>query len=341
MLVSHPGTTTLFDRLLAELPVLVADGGLGTSLFALGMAPGACPELLNVDIPELVIEAHEGFLEAGSDIVLTNTFGANRRRLALHGLEDRVAELNVAGAGLVRRLAERFDRPIVVAGSVGPTGDLLAPLGDLDHQTAVDVFTEQMEALVRGGVDVIWIETLSSREELEAAYEAARSSGIPVVATMSFDTHGKTMMGFGPDQLAAWSRDQAVLPAAVGANCGVGAGDVVLAVQELAEAGPGAAIVAKANCGLPAYTEGHLQYPHGPETMPDYVELALRAGARLIGACCGSGPGHIAAIREAVDCRRSARGVTREEIASRLRLAPRPPLSTTRPRIRRSRRRLV
>ena len=339
MPVSQMGTTTLFARLLAELPVLVADGGLGTSLFALGMPPGACPELLNVELPELVIEAHEGFLEAGSDIVLTNTFGANRRRLALHGLEDRVAELNLAGIGLVRRLAGRFARPIVVAGSVGPTGDLLAPLGDLDHRTAVEVFAEQIDALVRGGVDVIWIETLSSREELEAAYEAARPSGIPVVVTMSFDTHGKTMMGFGPDQLAAWSRDQTVFPAAIGANCGVGAGDVVLAVRELAEARPGAAIVAKANCGLPAYTEGHLEYPHGPETMPDYVELAIRAGARLIGACCGSGPRHIAAIREAVDCRRSARRVTREEITRRLRIVPRPERRTSRPRGRRPRRR--
>ena len=341
MSVSPLGTTTLFDQLLAELPVLVADGGLGTSLFALGMPPGACPELLNVDLPELVAEAHQGFLEAGCDIVLTNTFGANRRRLRLHGLEDRVAELNLAGAGLVRRLAARFDRPIVIAGSVGPTGDLLAPIGDLDHRTAVEVFTEQIDALVRGGVDVIWIETLSSREELEAAYEAARSSEIPVVATMSFDTHGKTMMGFGPDQLAAWCRDQVVLPAAVGANCGVGAGDVVLAVRELAEAGPGAAIVAKANCGLPAYTAGHLEYPHGPETMSDYAELALRAGARLIGACCGSGPGHIAAIREAVDCRRPSRRVTREEISTRLRLVPRPEHSATRTRKRRPRRRRV
>ena len=336
---STPVVTTLFDRLLSQSTFLVADGGLGTSLFALGMPPGACPELLNVERPEMVAEAHSGFLEAGCDIVLTNTFGANRRRLALHGLQDRVAELNAAAVTVVRRLADRLERPVAVAGSVGPTGDLLAPLGPLDHGSAVEVFGEQIEALVRAGVDVVWIETMSSREELEAAYEAARTCGAPVVATMSFDTHGRTMMGFGPDQLAAWSRDQAVMPAAVGANCGVGAGDVVLAVRELAEAGPGTAIVAKANCGLPAYTEGHLTYPHGPETMPDYVELAIRAGARLIGACCGSGPRHIAAIREAVDCRRSARRVTREEIARRLPLVARPARpATLRPGRRRRRR---
>ena len=333
---NHIANTSL-DGLLAEAPILVADGGLGTSLFALGMPPGACPELLNVECPEMVIEAHSGFLEAGCDIVLTNTFGANRRRLALHGLQDRVAEINLAAVALLRRLAGRLGRPVAVAGSVGPTGDLLAPLGPLEHGAAVEVFGEQIDALVRGGVDVVWIETMSSRDELEAAYEAARSFRTPVVTTMSFDTHGRTMMGFRPEQLAAWSRAQAVLPAAVGANCGVGAGDVVLAVSELAKADPGTAIVAKANCGLPAYTEGNLSYPHGPEIMPTYVELAIRAGARLIGACCGSGPGHIAAIREAVDCTRPTRRVTREEIARRLPHAPRPSRPATAHRERRRR----
>lgn len=334
---SNPAVNTSFDRLLSEEGILVADGGMGTSLFALGMPPGACPELLNVECPEMVIDAHSGFLEAGCDIILTNTFGANRRRLALHGLQDRVAELNVAAAALLRRLAGQTGRPVAVAGSVGPTGDLLAPLGPLEHDTAVEVFGEQIDALVQGGVDVVWIETMSSMEELQAAYEAARSFPTPVVATMSFDTHGRTMMGFRPDQLAAWSREQPVLPAAVGANCGVGAGDVVLAVSELAEADPGTAIVAKANCGLPAYTEGHLAYPHGPETMDAYADLAIRAGARLIGACCGSGPGHIAAIRDAVDCRRSGRRVTREEIARRLPHAPRPSRPATAKRERRRR----
>ena len=328
----------LFATLLAGRPVLVADGGMGTSLFKLGMPAGACPELLNVECPEMVAGAHKGFVDVGSDIVLTNTFGANRRRLALHGLQDRVEELNRAAVELLRAVIREADRPVAVAGSVGPTGDLLAPLGDLDHETAVDVFTEQIEALVEAGVDVIWIETLSSPEELEAAYQAARPSGVPVVATMSFDTHGKTMMGFGPDQLAVWSRRQVPLPAAIGANCGVGAGDVVLAVHELSEAGPEAAIVAKANCGLPAYTEGHLRYPHGPEAMGDYVELAMRAGARVIGACCGSGPRHIAAIRQAADCQRTVSGVSTEEITQRLGIVPRPVAREGRPR-RRARRR--
>ena len=257
-------TRTTFTRLLAEKPVLIADGGMGTSLFALGMEAGGCPELLNVDDPSLIRTAHKGFLDAGSDIVLTNTFGGTRRRLALHRLEDRVAELNLAATSLLRDLIDQYDRPIAMAGSVGPTGDLFAPLGPLDHDTAVAAFTEQIEALVEGGIDVIWIETISAKEELNAAYEAATAFDLPIVATMSFDTNGHTMMGFSPRQLADWSRGQDVSPAAVGANCGVGAGDVIVAVQELSQAQPNAAIVSKANCGLPAYTDGHLDYPHGP-----------------------------------------------------------------------------
>lgn len=329
---------TTFTRLLAEKPLLIADGGMGTSLFALGMEAGASPELLNVEQPELIRTAHKGFLDAGSDIILTNTFGGTRRRLALHGLEDRVEELNLAACHLLRELIDEYDRPIAMAGSVGPTGDLFEPLGPLDHATAVDAFTEQISALVAGGIDVVWIETLSSREELNAAYEAASAFDLPIVTTMSFDTNGKTMMGFSPGDLAGWSRSQERQPAAVGANCGVGAGDVIVAVQELAMARPAAAIVSKANCGLPAYTEGHLDYPHGPDTMVDYVELAMRAGARIVGACCGSTPDHIAAIIEAAEKYRAAEAISRDEIAKRLWLQPQPEGSDAPRRTRRRRR---
>lgn len=336
MTTQNAAISTTFTRLLAERPVLIADGGMGTSLFALGMEAGACPELLNVEDPELIRIAHRGFLDAGCDIILTNTFGGTRRRLGLHKLEDRVAELNLAATSILGDLTAQYDRPIAIAGSVGPTGDLFVPLGPLDHETAVAAFTEQMDALVEGGVDVLWIETLSSRDELDAAYEAALGYGLPIVTTMSFDTNGYTMMGFSPQDLAVWSRSQAVAPAAVGANCGVGAGDVIVAVQELAQARPNVAIVSKANCGLPAYTEGHLDYPHGPETMVDYVELAMRAGARIVGACCGSTPDHIAAILEAANRYRAAELITREEIAQRLCLQERP---TADPATRRTRRR--
>ena len=318
MLVPYPGTTTLFARLLAEMPVLVADGGLGTSLFRLGMAPGACPELLNVDCPELVMEAHGGFLEAGSDIVLTNTFGANRRRLALHRLEDRVAELNLAAVGLVSRLAARFDRPIVVAGSVGPTGDLLAPLGNLEHRTAVEVFAEQIDALVSSGVDVIWIETLSATEELAAAVEAARLVDLPVVTTMSFDSHGSTMMGVPPTALAEWWTSSETVPAAVGANCGVGPADVVVAASEIHAQNPGLVVVAKGNCGIPQLVDGTLWYPTSTDDMTAYAELAIDAGVRIIGACCGSVPAHIEQIRKAVHRYATERPFDLDEVARRL-----------------------
>jgi len=212
----------------------------------------------------------------------------------------------------------------------------LSPNNTSSHQTRGASFTEQIASLVEGGIDVIWIETLSSREELDAAYEAASAFGLPIVTTMSFDTNGHTMMGFSPTDLGEWSRSQDLKPAAVGANCGVGAGDVIVAVQELAQSAPNAAIVSKTNCGLPAYTDGHLDYPHGPETMIDYVELAMRAGARIIGACCGSTPAHIAAIIEAAEKYRAADAITRDEIARRLWLQPEP---TATPGERRTRRR--
>ena len=161
---------------------------------------------------------------------------------------------------------------------------------------------------------------------------------LPIVTTLSFDTNGHTMMGVSPSDLADWSRAQTLRPAAVGANCGVGAGDVIVAVQELAQAQPNAAIVSKANCGLPAYTEGHLDYPHGPDTMVDYVELAMRAGARIIGACCGSTPEHIAAITQAADAYRANKVIDRQEIADRLWLQPLPE-ATEQPARRRRRRR--
>jgi methionine synthase I (cobalamin-dependent) len=293
--------TTTFSELLHGGRPLVADGAMGTTLFSLGLEGGGCPELLNVEQPDLVEKVHRGFIEAGADIILTNTFGGNRRRLALHHLEDRVTELNSAAVQIARRAADLADRPVAVAGSIGPTGDLFAPLGPLSHEEGVEVFAEQAEALAGAGVDVLWIETISSFEELDAASVAARGTGWPFTATLSFDTAGHTMMGISPTALGEWwsnNRDAA----AVGANCGVGPGDAVAAALGIAAVAPEALTITKANCGIPLYkSEGGLTYPIGPDQMSDYVELALRSGARIIGACCGSTPDHVEAIREAVD----------------------------------------
>lgn len=297
---------------------LVADGGMGTSLFELGLQAGSTPELWNVEHPELVGKVHSGFIEAGADIILTNTFGGTRARLDLDGLGDRVAELNRAGVEVARAAAGQASREVLVAGSVGPTGQLFEPLGPLTHERGVELFTEQVTALSHAGADVIWIETLSSSEELAAAVEAAAATGLPIVSTMSFDTHGKTMMGLPPSELADWWRASGRLPTAIGANCGVGPADVVVAVDELRRADPNVAIVAKANCGVPQMIDGTLWYPTASEDMTPYAELALDAGARIVGACCGSVPEHIAQIRAVVDRHEPKSGIDVAEVAMRL-----------------------
>lgn len=287
--------------LLEEKGRLVADGGMGTSLFELGLQAGSTPELWNVEHPERVAKVHQGFVDAGADIILTNTFGGTRARLDLDGLGDRVAELNKAGVAIALEVAGAVERPVVVAGSVGPTGQLFEPMGPLTHAAAVEVFAEQITALTAAGAQVIWIETLSSTEELAAAVEAARTSGLPIVTTMSFDTHGNTMMGVPPAELAGWWSSQNDRPAAVGANCGIGPADVVVAASELRQADPDLIVVAKGNCGVPQVIDGTLWYPTSSEDMTAYAELALDAGARIIGACCGSVPAHIAQVRQVVD----------------------------------------
>ncbi|MGH8923159.1 MAG: betaine--homocysteine S-methyltransferase [bacterium] len=314
----------VFRDLLSTGRPLVADGAMGTTLFSLGLEGGGCPELLNVEQPDLVEKVHRGFIEAGADIILTNTFGGTRRRLALHRLEERVTEVNAAAVAIARRAADLADRPVVIAGSIGPTGDLFAPLGPLAHEDGVQVFTEQAQALAGAGADVLWIETLSSFEELNAAVEAARTTDLPYTTTLSFDTAGHTMMGISPKALGEWWRDHDHV-AAIGANCGVGPGDAVAAAWEIEAVVPGTITITKANCGIPLYqTEGGLTYPIGPDQMSEYVELALRSGARIVGACCGSTPDHIAAIREAVDGYQPAERPTFDEIGTRLDASIRP-----------------
>jgi 5-methyltetrahydrofolate--homocysteine methyltransferase len=298
---------------------LVADGGMGTSLFEMGLEAGATAELWNVEHPDLVEKVHAGFIDAGADIILTNTFGGTRVRLDADGLGDRVAELNEAGVAVARRAAARAPREVLVAGSVGPTGELFEPLGTLTHDRGVQLFSEQVGALAAAGVDAIWIETLSSTEELAAAVEAASRTGLPIVSTMSFDTHGRTMMGLPPAELAAWWQRSGLTPTAIGANCGVGPADVVIAVDDLRAADPDVPIVAKANCGVPQMIDGTLWYPAAADDMSAYAELALDAGARIVGACCGSVPAHIAQVRAVVDRYRPRDGLDRDEVSRRLR----------------------
>jgi methionine synthase I (cobalamin-dependent) len=290
-----------FHALLEEREFLLADGATGTNYFAMGLMAGDAPELWNVDHPERVRSLHRAFIDAGSDIVLTNTFGGNRYRLALHGAEDRVLELNALAAKHVRAEAAHLDRPVIVAGSMGPTGEIFAPLGELEPSDGEAAFREQAEGLAEGGVDVLWIETMSSHEEVEAAVAGARSTGLPVVCTLSFDTNGATMMGVTP---SAFMKSIEQLDGEVcgcGTNCGVGAAEVAACIVEMAKTlVDGQALVAKANCGIPHWEDGEIRYTGTPQLMADYARLVRAGGANIIGGCCGTTPEHVAAMHHAL-----------------------------------------
>jgi 5-methyltetrahydrofolate--homocysteine methyltransferase len=185
---------------------------------------------------------------------------------------------------------------------MGPTGEIMAPLGPLGFDNARAAFAEQAQSLARGGADVLWAETMSSREEVEAAIAGAATTGLPIVCTLSFDTNGRTMMGFTPADLATLAREIVPHPLACGANCGVGASEVVACILNLATAaGPEVVLVAKANCGIPQFIDGAIRYDGTPELMANYARLALDAGARIIGGCCGTTPEHVRAMRQALD----------------------------------------
>src|SRR5271170_4284429 len=292
---------SMLQTLLAEGRPLLADGATGTNLFAMGLTSGDSPELWNVDHPERIENLHRAFVDAGSDIILTNSFGANRRRLMLHGLEARARELNRLAARNARKVADSAGRPVVVAGSVGPTGDLIAPLGPLSEDEAVDVFFEQIEGLREGSADVAWIETMSAAEEIRAAALAAAKCGMPYTITASFDTAGRTMMGVAPAAFGALVEGFDPVPVAYGANCGVGAADLLAAILAMNPARPGAPLIAKANAGVPQWHGAEIHYSGTPELMQPYAGLAVDCGARIIGGCCGSKPAHVAAMRRGLD----------------------------------------
>src|SRR5215207_1915480 len=280
--------------LLSRKGVLLADGATGTNLFEMGLMSGDPPEMWNLDHPERVRALHQGFVDAGADIILTNSFGGNARRLALHKLEGRVRELNAAAARNARGVADGAGRPVVVAGSVGPTGDLFAPLGPLTEEEAVDIFAEQIEGLREGGADVVWIETMSAPEEMRAAATASARVGMPYTVTASFDTAGRTMMGVTPASMPDFAGTLEPRPVAVGANCGVGASDLLVSVLAITNADPNVIVIAKANAGIPQFHGDHIHYSGTPELMADYARLAIDAGARIIGGCCGTKPAHLA-----------------------------------------------
>ena len=198
-------------------------------------------------------------------------------------------------------MADAADHPVIVAGSVGPTGSLFEPLGELTEADAVESFIEEIEGLVAGGADVAWIETMSAVEEVHAAANAAIAVGVPYVVTCSFDTAGRTMMGLMPGDLTAVFDGIAVPPIAIGANCGVGASDILVSLLAMTEHDPDTAFVSKGNCGIPEFRGAEIHYSGTPELMARYVRLAVAAGARIVGGCCGTSPDHLASMRDALD----------------------------------------
>ena len=292
-----------FEKLLAEKSTLLADGATGTTFFKMGLQSGDAPELWNVDHPDRVASHYQAFIDAGSDLILTNSFGGTRYRLKLHQAGNRVRELNQAGAAILREVADASDRDIIVAGSIGPSGEILAPLGSLEYEDAIEGFAEQAIALEAGGVDVLWIETMSSREEVECAVKAAQQTSLPIVFTMSFDSNGRTMMGVGAADVMRLNQQLGVH--ACGTNCGIGAAEVVITIANMQACKPDpdadVILVAKANCGIPEFVDGEIVYNGTPEIMANYAVLARDAGARIVGGCCGTSPEHVAAMRTALD----------------------------------------
>jgi 5-methyltetrahydrofolate--homocysteine methyltransferase len=313
-----------FQRLLAQRPYLLADGATGTNLFDAGLAAGDAPELWNVDHPDRIEKLHRDMIAAGADIILTNSFGGSSYRLKLHKAENRVAELNELAARIARRAADeehkRSGREIIVAGDIGPSGELFEPLGPLTVAEGTEGFAEQAQALAAGGADCLWVETMSSKDELKAATGGAGRTGLPVVTTLTFDTNGSTMMGVKPAEVASFCQhDLHPHPVAYGANCGIGPSELVATLLNLtAAARPGDIIVAKSNCGVPYFDSGKIRYDGTPEMMARYARLARDAGARIIGGCCGTTPEHLAAIRAALDGYEPGERPTIEQVIEQL-----------------------
>jgi 5-methyltetrahydrofolate--homocysteine methyltransferase len=306
------------DRLLAEKGVLLADGATGTNLFAMGLEAGEAPELWNDTHPDRIAALHQGFVDAGADIILTNSFGGTRHRLKLHHAQDRVFQLNRRAAEIARAVADKAGRKVIVAGSVGPTGELLVPLGALTYEQAVDAFAEQIEGLKAGGAEVAWIETMSAPDEIRAAAEAAIRVGLPYTYTGSFDTAGRTMMGLLPKDIHGVVSTLPEQPVGVGANCGVGASDILASLLDMSAAKPDATIIVKGNCGIPEFRGTEIHYSGTPELMADYVRLAVDSGARIVGGCCGTSFEHLAAMRKALDSHRKDGRPTLETIVERI-----------------------
>ena len=283
-----------------EKGILISDGAMGTMLQGKGLTDGGAPELWNVDNPNAIEEVLEEYAAAGANLITTNTFGGTRGRLQMHGLEDRLFELNKAGAEIARKVADRHPGCYVM-GDVGPSGELMEPMGTMTIDEAKALFSDQIKALVAGGVDAILIETMSDLQEVEAAVSAAKEVApeLPVIVTFSFDTNMRTMMGVKPEVAVKTLAAQGVR--IIGANCGRGVDEMRIIAKELTGARPeGVFIITQSNAGLPKLVGGDFVYDGTPEEMAKYAQDMKDLGVNVIGSCCGSSPAHTKAMAATV-----------------------------------------
>ena len=279
---------------------LVSDGAMGTMLQESGLDDGGAPELWNVEHPDRIEAVLEAYAAAGANLITTNTFGGTAGRLAMHGLEDRLYELNKAGAEVARKVADRHPNCFVM-GDVGPSGELMDPMGTLTLESAKEIFSAQIKALVDGGVDAILIETMSDLAEVEAAVNAAKEVAphLPIITTMSFDTNLRTMMGVKPTLAVTYLASLGVR--IIGANCGRGIDEMRVIAKELVDARPdGVFIITQSNSGLPKLVGDTFIYEGTPNEMGKYATEMKSFGVNVVGSCCGSTPAHTAAISAAV-----------------------------------------
>ncbi len=287
---------SIFLSRLANSNILIADGATGTQLQKAGLPIGTAPERWNLENPQAVKEHYQAYVDAGSDIILTNTFGGNRIRLKMDGLHDDCVKINRQAAKLAREIA---GDKILVFGDMGPTGQLIEPMGPLEEDDIIEAFMEQARALAEGGVDAFLIETMSDLSEAKAALRGVQQvSDLPVIVSFSFDTRGRTMMGLKPDQAGQEICRLGV--AAVGANCGRTLSETLTAIAVMRQAVPEAVLLAKPNAGLPKTDGNDLVYDVTPEIMAEYALRFVEAGVKIFGGCCGSTPDHIRGIAEAV-----------------------------------------
>jgi 5-methyltetrahydrofolate--homocysteine methyltransferase len=290
-----------FVEKLHSVEWLLTDGATGTNLFDMGLMSGDAPELWNEKFPEKIIKLHKNAVDAGSDLFLTNSFGSNAPRLKLHNLGNRAFELSKLSAEIARNVADHYNQSVFVAGSVGPTGEIMHPIGELTHKIAVEVFHEQAQGLKDGGADLLWLETISAPEEFKAAAEAFAIVDIPWVGTMSFDTAGRTMMGTSPSSMIELISSIPNKPEAFGANCGTGASDLIRTIQEFSKSSPNETLIAKGNAGIPKYVDGNIHYDGTPDLMARYAIMARNSGAKIIGGCCGTKSEHLRSMRDALE----------------------------------------